>query len=272
MTIVGRHAELAGLERFLVGTASALLVCGEMGIGKTALWEQGLSLADSRGYQVLKTRATGSEAGLGPVGLVDLLEDVLDGVEGGLVAVQRRALRVALLREDPGDQEVDPRCLATASMHALRLLAERGPVLVAIDDLAWLDPATTRVLAFALRRLTEWPVRLLATVRVADGEDLPPLLTDELAHRQIGMLRPRPLSRTEIRAVIGSALGAATPGRPALQAIVDTSGGNPYLALELGRAVAEGREIPTTGGIVPAPPKLLRLLADRLDALPAERA
>ena len=45
------------------------------------------------------------------------------------------------------------RTLAVAVRDALQLLSERGPILIAVDDVQWLDPSSSRALAFALRRL-----------------------------------------------------------------------------------------------------------------------
>jgi tRNA A37 threonylcarbamoyladenosine biosynthesis protein TsaE len=54
VVLVGREGELAQLEGYLdrVGTASgALLLTGEMGIGKTVLLQRGAQLAAARGYR-----------------------------------------------------------------------------------------------------------------------------------------------------------------------------------------------------------------------------
>ena len=71
------------------------------------------------------------------------------------------------LLQDEADEPVDDRALAVAVRDVLRLLAEPGPLVVAIDDVQWLDLPTSRALAFALRRLGEAPVLLLLAQRVA---------------------------------------------------------------------------------------------------------
>src|SRR5919202_1836722 len=78
---------------------------------------------------------------------------VLEGVLRALAAPRRRALEVALLREDAAAGEtVDPRALGVATRDALRSLAGDRRLLLAIDDVQWLDDASARALAFALRR------------------------------------------------------------------------------------------------------------------------
>jgi len=47
----------------------------------------------------------------------------------------------------------------------LRELTARGSVLIAVDDAQWLDPPSASVLEFALRRLDDRPVRLVASRR-----------------------------------------------------------------------------------------------------------
>ena len=66
---------------------------------------------------------------------------------------RRRALEAALLIEDASDQPVDARTLAVAVRDALQLLAETGPILIAIDDVQWLDTSSANALVFAVRRL-----------------------------------------------------------------------------------------------------------------------
>jgi hypothetical protein len=53
----------------------------------------------------------------------------------------------------------------------LRALAASGPVIIAIDDVQWLDVPSARVLAFAVRRLEDAPIRILVTLRVGSGGD-----------------------------------------------------------------------------------------------------
>ena len=84
--------------------------------------------------------------------------DLLDGVEtGALAGLPRAAARarceVALLRAEPGGAPPEPHAIALGFLNALRALARGGPLLVAIDDVQWLDPPSADALAFAARRL-----------------------------------------------------------------------------------------------------------------------
>ena len=84
-----------------------------------------------------------------------------------LTPLRRRALEVALLLAEPGAEAENPRAIGLALLDVLRVLAGRCPVVLALDDLHWLDSSSAGVLHIALRRLGDEPVGLLATLRRA---------------------------------------------------------------------------------------------------------
>jgi hypothetical protein len=137
------------------------------GIGKTTLWRAGVSVARARGHRVLACRAAESEARLSYAALGDLFDFQLPD----LPAPQKRALDAALLRAEVEGAPPDQRAVSVASLGALRALAASGPVIVAIDDIQWLDAPSARVLAFVVRRLEDAPIRILAALRVGSGGD-----------------------------------------------------------------------------------------------------
>ena len=73
-------------------------------------------------------------------------------------------LEAALLLGEPGHQ-ADARAVAAAFLAAVRLLAAERPICLAIDDLQWLDAASTAALRFSLTRLAGERVLLLLAVR-----------------------------------------------------------------------------------------------------------
>jgi len=170
--VVGRDAELGSVVGFLDRAAAAptaLVLEGEPGIGKSTLWRAAVAAARRRGLTVLSSRPAESERGLAYAGLGDLFDPVVDVVIGELSPPRRRALEVALLRDEPTDGAVDRRALAVAVRDVLSLLSERKPVVVAIDDVQWLDASSASALAFALRRL-DGVVRLVVARRLAASE------------------------------------------------------------------------------------------------------
>src|SRR6266699_3723380 len=163
--VVGRDRELEAASAFMAAMKrgpAGLVFAGEPGIGKTALWLEVCERARERSMMVFAARPVAAEARLAFAALADLLEPVADDVLRGLPEPQRRALAVALLREDPGGARLDQRAVGAATISVLAALARTAPVLVAIDDLHWLDRSSARVLAFAARRLGRLPVGLLA--------------------------------------------------------------------------------------------------------------
>lgn len=258
---------MSTIDAFVDNGQGALLISGELGAGKTVLWEQGVARAGRLATRVLAARPIATEAALGYTALADLLDDAgSDPLIEQLPAPQRRALRVALLREDAGTDPPPARTVATAMLGVLRAIAASGPLLLAIDDIAYLDQPSARVLSFALRRIGEAPVRVLATVRTDDLGDAPPLVTDSLGRDRVALLRPRPLRKVDVRALLADRL----PARPApalVNRVWAMSGGNPYLALELGRALAQDDGGRAGGADPPVPLTLRRLVRGRLAAL-----
>jgi DNA-binding CsgD family transcriptional regulator len=258
--LVGRDEELEAIARLLGATGwSALVFEGEAGIGKTTVWRSALEQARTDGHLVLEASSARAEQPLSFAGLADIFEPVLDAVALRLPDPQRRALEVALLLSELEGEPVDARTIATAALGSLRLLASEQPVLLALDDLQWIDAATAEALGFALRRVRDEPVKLLVTLRLpgrAPGA-LGPVI--ERADRfELAPLRVGALHR-----LIHRRLGLALR-RPALIKLAEISGGNPFYALELARALTREGEMQATAGSV----ELDTLLRERLQALP----
>jgi DNA-binding CsgD family transcriptional regulator len=260
--VVGREPELAAVGEFLAGLAggpAVLVLAGEPGIGKTTVWRAGVAAAQARGFEVLACRPAPAEVRLSYAGLADLLTGVDAAAVAPLPDPQRRALDVALLRE-VGDQSApDPRPVAAGLLSILDGLAARGPVLVAIDDLQWLDEATRRVVEFAVRRCTGGIGVLVA--RRPDGQTphiagLRPRNPDRARVLPIG-----PLSLGALHHVVARRTGQALP-RPALVRLAQASGGNPLFALELARSADMRRP-----GRAPLPASLRAVVQDRLRRL-----
>ena len=180
--IVGRERELDAVERFLDGLgagAAALLLAGEAGVGKTTIWQHGLALGRARGLLTLVSRPGELETKLAYAAIGDLLEPVADDVLAVLPAARAQALRQALLIGDALGPSPDQRAVSLAVLEAIRALARQRAVLIAIDDLQWLDVSSAHVLHFALRRLEDVPIGVLTTLR--DDSDVDPHPTPAFA-------------------------------------------------------------------------------------------
>ena len=249
MTILGRDVERERLEHFVVGLGPAmLLVEGEPGIGKTTLWRHGTAVAERSGLRVLALRPGEAERPLAFAGLAGLLTDaLLDATLPAIPEPRRRALDAALLRDRSSGRgpDADPGTVGLAVLSVLGLLAAPAPVLVALDDLQWVDEATLRALEFALRRLGKTPVSVLAARRGAGSAEPAPL---ELAFPEDrrDRLVLGGLSVGSIGRLLHDRLGLALP-RPVVARLQQEAGGNPLLALELARAIVAQGRLPTPG-------------------------
>jgi DNA-binding NarL/FixJ family response regulator len=256
---VGRDAELAAVGEGLRADAPhPVVICGEAGIGKTTVWEAALERASAAGFRALVARPSESESQLAYSALNDLLADVLDGLLPELPPPRAHMLRVALLLEEPGHVLASPRAVAFAVLDGLRMLVRQGgPVLVAVDDAQWLDPASATALGFALRRLAGGEgIAALLSCRVERGTVVEQFLTADGPIRiELG-----PLSLGAVLRIVRESLGRSVP-IPLMTKIHEASGGNPFYALELAR-----RSVET--GALSTPDSLAALARERLGTFP----
>ncbi len=238
--LIGRDEELRSLSEFLDGHVAggagpaAFVWEGEAGIGKSTLWLAAVEAARERELRVLVSRPGEAERGLAHAGLGDLFDDVLDDVLPELPAPRRRALEVALLVGDATGAPVDARALGVAVRSSLQLLAADEPVVIAIDDVQWLDPSSASALAFALRRLAEEDISLLLSRRLGEGA-LTSAVEEAVEPDRIERVRVNPLSVGAIDQLVRDRL-RRTFARPAQLRLHEGSGGNPFYALELARS------------------------------------
>jgi DNA-binding CsgD family transcriptional regulator len=268
--LIGRDEELQRMERFLDGVqqgARAVLIEGEAGAGKSVLWEAALERARAAGARVAAARPTEAETSYAHAALGDLLGGAPEALEE-LPRPQRRALEVALLLAEVDGERPDRQAVARATLSALRALARQVPLVVAVDDVQWLDPPTAGVLAFAARRLADERIGLLLAQRTADHQPAP-LGLDRAFVERLDRVPLPPLSLGAVQRLLQLRLDWV-PSRPVLRHLHELAGGNPFFALELGRALASGMLHLEPGE--PLPVTLDALVSARLEGLaPATR-
>ncbi len=279
-SVLGRDVEVSAIEAWLqsasagaaagIAASRVLVIEGEPGIGKTTLWTEGTYRARDLGWQVLSCRPVRSDAAMPHVALADLLRPVPDEVLARLPVPQQRALKVALLRAEAGEGDLEPRAVGTAVTSLLELVAEDGPLVLAADDAQWLDPASARALAFALRRLAGRQVAVMAAVRT-EGPGTGRARAIVAIETALSPGAPRrlevgPLSVAAVHQMFHRNLGASFP-RPVLVKIHRAAGGNPFYALEIAREVLR-RGVPRAGRPLPVPDDHRDLTLLRLRRLP----
>ena len=238
--VFGRALEDRRIDRVLAaaaaGASSTVVVCGEAGIGKTAL----LGYAARRGrgrMTVLEARGTESESALPFAALGELLGPLL-GRLSVLPAPQAAALRSALALAPGGGGSRF--AVSTATLGLLAAAAERRPLLALVEDVHWLDRPTLEALVFVARRLESEGIALLMSCR----EPVP----HPVAAVGLEVLRLGGLSAPAVAELLGAVAGRA-PAAAVAERLTRETGGNPLALKELG-ALLTGDQLQ---GIVPLP-------------------
>jgi DNA-binding CsgD family transcriptional regulator len=264
--LVGREEEIAAIVRLLDAPEQlpgALVLRGEAGIGKTALWLAGIDAAAAGGYRVLSSRPSETEVKYSFAGLTDLFGSLSGGVLAELPPVQQRALEAALLLGEP-EIHADERSVAAAFLGGLRILAGNCPVCLAVDDVQWLDAPSRAALGYALARLDREPIAVLLAVR----GDMPAWLRRAVPDERLQTLQLGGLSVGAIHELLRARLDATlTLARPTLIRLWETSRGNPFFALEVATAFQRKGGVLAPGEELPIPSNLGELLDVRIHRL-----
>ncbi len=261
--VIGRSVEFGALAKFLQSAGvqpSGLAIEGEAGIGKTTLWLAAVEQAREHGFQVLSARVAQNETVLAYATLADLLGGVGPAILARLPGVQRIAVDRVLLRAASGGSPINQRVVAAALVSVVHAMAAEAPVLFAIDDVQWLDASSQAVVTFAARRFKR-RVGVLVTERVdaENGSASWLQLAEPDVVERIGV---GPLGQGDLHTLICTRLGQSL-SRPTMVRIANVSGGNPFYALELARAL-DGAG--TTSEVLPATlAELMRIRVGHLD-------
>ncbi|MFJ8009962.1 ATP-binding protein [Streptomyces fagopyri] len=257
--LIGRQRDLQRI-RDLVGIRAgggALLLSGEAGVGKTAVLDVLAQAAHQEGTRVLRAAGVEFEANCSYSGLNQILFPFQDAL-GELEAPFREALRVALGFESGAPPE--QLMVSNAVLLLLRRVAAGDPLLLIVDDLSWIDPASAAALGFVARRAAGIQVSFLAASRsgsrsLYDGGALPeyelqPLDEESASH----------LVTTRSPDLVDSAR----------QRLLTVAGGNPLALLELPSALSavQGPAHGEVPAMLPLSQRLETVFGSRIIGLP----
>jgi DNA-binding CsgD family transcriptional regulator/tetratricopeptide (TPR) repeat protein len=257
--LLGREQELREVDEILgraSQTGGALLIRGEVGVGKSSIVAAAISRAEASGMRVLRTAGVESETNLPFAGLHQLLRPWIGAIDQ-LASPQRAAIRAALGMAD--EAVPDSFLVGLATLNLLADLAESVPVLVVADDAQWLDSPTVDVLTFVARRLGADAITLIAAIR--EGIDT------TLTQADMPELRLGPLNEGSAKALLDR--HAPSLSAPVRARVLSESIGNALALTELPKALAE--QLPDDASlpaVLPLTQRLERAFAARVALMP----
>jgi class 3 adenylate cyclase/tetratricopeptide (TPR) repeat protein len=307
--VVGRDAEMRTLRGCIddlrQGRGQVLSIVGEPGIGKSRLkieireslpegvrWLEGRcqSFTQSTSYAPL-IEVLRSALGVGAADPQPIARTKLRAALRSLAGAQSEQHQTALAHllgvdlGTSGARALDPRALQAGIIVAVRAvlegLTQRGPVVLAVEDIHWADAASVELLTIVMELTDRLPLMLLVTCR--------PETAGEAWTFRFHAERNYPHRLTEIRIAalapeasqqLAANLLRVSDLQETLRAqVLERAGGNPLFLEEIIRGLAEqgvlrreGDTWVATGDVnrwaIPA--TLRGVLAARIDALPAE--
>jgi DNA-binding CsgD family transcriptional regulator len=252
--LVEREAELVVIDECIrsaiAGQGGVVIVVGQAGIGKTALLEEASRRAAGGGMVVVSGQGAVLEEDFGFGVVRQLFEPVIGGASP---RARRRLLAgaAALARPvvQPDRAGGEAPAQQTAMMHGLYWLtanlAERAPMMVAVDDAHWSDVPSLRFLTYLARRLEGLPVLVVVAVRMGDPPVDATVIGELLSAPEARVIRPAALSVDGVGQLVRARLGDAAD-ESFIEACRGATGGVPFLVGELVGLLSVDR-VPPTG-------------------------
>jgi len=302
--IIGRRLELdraeAALDVVAAGRPAAILLRGAAGIGKSRMLRELVRLGAAGGWRILELRGVELAPDSAFASLGASLSNAIEpqGLDGWAEPARSALLTIAPALQDrigtapggeagPGTGSVvefaTDAGLRSGAVEALRRLAVERPLVLAIDDVQWLDRATVSLLQAVIAG-QDSPILVAATLRdelMAPDPELDELIGD-LRRAGGAEIRLAPLGRREIELLLERELDGGHLAEGLAGVVADQAGGTPLYALQLLRGARESGAISLRDGrwrmvgpasSLPVPESVRRAIEERTARLvPAIRS
>ena len=288
---VGRARELERLRELLAeaerGRGQVVDVMGEPGVGKSRLVDEFRRAIGPERALYLEGRCAAHATSTPYLPFVQLLQQAFgftesDGSEAIAARVREGVARLGLsagtvapyllhllgIPGRPGDGVAgsSPQAVRARTVDALRdvmiAASRRQPVIVAIDDLQWMDPTSVASLSVLATSVAASRILVLTTCRRGHR---PPWLGRPYA-TQLDLDRLGPV---ESLAIVQALLAGREVAPGVADALVSKADGIPFFLEELARAVAADATARAAGRVPGIPDTVHEVIAARVDRLTA---
>ena len=270
---IGRETEMQQLTTNLLrardGTGGGLLITGEAGIGKSRLASELMQFAILEGLATVKTSCRRSDVDRPLSVIVDLVPQ-LTGMRGALGCSQGTLGTLRRLTDFDGrdcsptalDEVVSSQAKVQAAViDLIDAIVDEQPLLITIEDVQWLDGASTGILQKLLAWARNKTFLFVATQRIDASAPESSLSSDHLATISLGPLTPVH-SEALLSELFGRHSEVVAPG--IIEQLLALGEGNPFYIQELGSHWL------SSGSQAGFPPSLTTLVNHRIDHLSPE--
>jgi DNA-binding SARP family transcriptional activator len=269
---IGRELEIETLTLFLAaaqeGRGAGCLIVGEPGIGKTRLSSEIAQFAKLQGVSVERVGCKRADMHQ-PLSVFVALIPGLRELPGALGCDQKSLHWLKRLTEfDTSADGLPTRGEESATLYTnlrsavidlLDAVSEERCLLVIVEDIQWLDPASAKLFA----KILEW-TSTKKIFFVFNSRQTTSLLTESLSSQQLSLIRLEPLAAAEAATLIKGFLPADNASEPRdFSWLIQAGDGNPYFLQELTKYWLEARHRHE------APPSVAMILKERISRLSA---
>ncbi len=261
--------------------AQAVVLMGDVGIGKTRLAEEVARSVQKSGWAIAWSRVYPQEISMPYRPWIEVLRKAIDQGPWQRQELSKRPLLyqplTTLLPEldtllspvisPTQSSEQEQLRLWEAARELLSVISESTSLLIVLDDMQWADSSSCELFAYLSRRLVHLPIVIVGTCReneLSTQHQLRGLLTDLQREHAVETLPLSPLSDEQIGTLV-----ASVPDQPttSVRYIQSRVGGNPFFAEELARTMNQVTQEQPSSHLSPLPESISAVLNVRLRRL-----